>query len=190
MKILPTNLNLVYVLCNFYFIELVRIRRKRNREVDNFVLNDIHDSKLMGECAMERYQAPANYLMDDNSGLYYNKMIITDKYGNSVCHTIWFNAETGEYSQVSSPMKQSSCKNKNTGKKSMIAIGCTLFILIFAFLIMRGLALGTDTVLTSTQVMEELDIYTFEDTTLSPMLYEGNLVNEGVMSDDATSDDQ
>lgn len=48
---------------------------------------------------MPKYQAPAGYQLDSQSGLYYKESQMTAPNGQPVRHIYWFNAETGEYAQ-------------------------------------------------------------------------------------------
>ena len=133
---------------------------------------------------MERYRAPEKYRKDESSGLYYKEEKLHDAKGNLIRHIIWFNAETGEYKQtnelLSAVRREQSrplgkmkrdANQKKPGKHSQIfaAVGLTVFVGIAGFIVVRGLALGTETVLTTEQMVE---LYEVEDWTQNEMSFE------------------
>lgn len=50
---------------------------------------------------MVKYRAPKNYKYDAKSGQYCRELQIKDDRGRPIHHVIWFDAETGEYTQKS-----------------------------------------------------------------------------------------
>lgn len=50
---------------------------------------------------MQTYHAPEGYQLDPSSGLYFRETQIPGPDGQLVRHIVWFNAETGEYTQQS-----------------------------------------------------------------------------------------
>ena len=57
---------------------------------------------------MQNYLPPEGFLLDENSGLYYQTQIILQENGESVQWVTWFNAQTGEYNQYTYPINKDS----------------------------------------------------------------------------------
>ena len=55
---------------------------------------------------MAVYSAPEGFLFDVNTGLYVRESIVFDEAGNKYRHRMFFNADTGNYSQLSEPIKE------------------------------------------------------------------------------------
>ncbi len=57
---------------------------------------------------MQNYLPPEGFLLDENTGLYYQTQIILQENGESVQWVTWFNGQTGEYKQYTYPIDKDS----------------------------------------------------------------------------------
>ena len=141
---------------------------------------------------MEKYRAPENYLKDETSGLYYKEMQLQDQYNHELRHIIWFNAETGEYKQVSYPVSSvkshherasnKRARNSQNHTKKMVIVLIIIVLLGAGFVILRGLSLGNEPVLTSEEMVEQYGIDSIENTTMSFEVYDGTVNQDNVIA--------
>ena len=91
---------------------------------------------------MSVYRPPENYSLDPKSGLYYREARLSAPNGQPLRHVIWFNADTGEYTQQSYPLTNSvggaapaqrqsaAVKTKHSKKPLLIVIALLLVVSI------------------------------------------------------------
>ena len=88
---------------------------------------------------MAVYSAPEGFIWDPTTGLYLRESILTDGAGVRYRHRMYFNADTGEYTQFSEPITEAAppmAPAGKPGKKRSIwfFIGAAAVITIVLFL--------------------------------------------------------
>ena len=62
---------------------------------------------------MSYYEAPEGFAPDPETGLYKREMILNDDAANSFRHIVYFDADTGEYTQETIPLNTGIIKEKS-----------------------------------------------------------------------------
>lgn len=123
---------------------------------------------------MANYRVPDNYLYDTKSGLYYREMFLRDKQGKPVRHVIWFDCESGEYTQKSYYISSKS------NKKVVVFITSVCLLLLAIFLFRRSVV-GTKPVMNQEELIQSVGITDSNDKSLSFQQYEAILEDTGVV---------
>ena len=133
---------------------------------------------------MAVYQAPEGYHFDPQSGLYLKKLIVTDTDGIEYDHRIYFNDETGEYTQESFALAE-RIKTKKESKLSIIIpvmlISLLAIICIVSFYISKSKELPDISSETLEKVYEEYDLNNTPDMTMELMEYTDSLEEGGII---------
>ena len=135
---------------------------------------------------MAVYQAPEGYHFDPQSGLYLKKLIVTDTDGIEYDHRIYFNDETGEYTQESFPLSDKAIgkvRNPKAMKRgiAIAAIALAVVIAVFFALSYQNRKYEAPYTLSDDELAEIYDRYSFDtipDSVIELRDYEG-VINEG-----------
>ena len=135
---------------------------------------------------MAVYQAPEGYHFDPQSGLYLKKLIVTDTDGIEYDHRIYFNDETGEYTQESFPLSGKAIgkvRNPKAMKRGIAIAAIVLAVVIAAFFALsyQNRKYEAPYTLSDDELAEIYDRYSFDtipDSVIELRDYEG-VINEG-----------
>lgn len=125
---------------------------------------------------MAKYKAPENYKYDTKSGQYYRELQTHDNQGKPVHHVIWFDTETGEYTQKS---YYASVPNK-PGHKSLLFI-------VFLLVVSGGIFLYSNSssiirnIITPEELIESVGITYENNKVISFQDYDALLNDTGVV---------
>lgn len=134
---------------------------------------------------MAVYQAPEGYHFDPQSGLYLKKLIVTDTDGIEYDHRIYFNDETGEYTQESFSLALVSEKCDSVSKKLKVAILALAAVIVVAFIVSILKGQKYNEISYTEEELDEIErIYEFDstpDSTLYFSDYYGVVNEEGII---------
>lgn len=126
---------------------------------------------------MTKYRAPENYIYDTNSGKYFRALQIHDEQGKPVHHVMWFDTETGEYTQKSYYLPT---KKKASWRPLLIVMmlsiaGVVVFLYSNSFFF-------TGKILNQEEMIETIGITEDDSKGLSFQPYEATLNDTGILT--------
>ena len=134
---------------------------------------------------MAKYKAPENYIYDMNSGQYFRALQIHDEQGKPVHHVIWFDTETGEYTQKSYYL---TAKNKAAWRPVFFIMMLSVAgVLVFLY---SNSFFTSGEILNQEEMIETIGITDDDSKSLSFQPYEAILNDTGVLTTPTNTEEE